>query len=237
MPGIYLTYQPSKSSVSAEQVQRLIKNASPAGLKAVEYTPAPWLHIQHLYRPITHAPGDATPSPGGRVEVLLHGEVYDSPGLARYLGWDHPETFSIEDGPRLIATGIERDGMDFVERINGSFLLVVWFPLDKKLFLVSDRCALRPHYYTWENGTFAMAPQVAALAQAQRKTPNPNPAAIVELLAFEHLVGDKTLCEGINVFPPASIMEPGKNTREYWDFCFNESSASVPRETLRAELR
>ncbi|HBF35099.1 TPA: hypothetical protein DDW35_11115, partial [Candidatus Sumerlaeota bacterium] len=239
MVGIYLAYQPSLTPVAPEQIRRLTKNAAEAepGLSVVEYTPVPHLYVRHIYRPITHASGASVPSPNGRVEILLHGEVYDSPALARYLGWEHPETLSIEDGPRLIAAGIERDGIDFVERLNGSFLLLAWFPQDKKLCIASDRCALRPHYYTWENGVFLMAPQVEALSRARQQAPPPNPMGVVELLTFEHLLGNKTLCEGIDVFPPASILEPGKSLREYWDFCFDESPATVNRDALREELQ
>jgi len=240
MPGIYILFDSSGSSLSDELVAKLAGVSNVHGCAMKDFRPLPALYVRNVYRPVTTAPGEMIHSPQRRVQLVFHGEVYNCPELAEYLGIKNPQNKSIADGPSLAAIGLEREGMRFVRRINGSFLLLAWYPAEQALYLANDRYGLRPHYYAWDNNILFVSPSVSAIHNCWGRKTKLNPRGIVEFFAFQQLMGNKTLVQGIELLPPATIFKVERASLkmdEYWDFPYPDKPVVATEEELKEELQ
>lgn len=240
MVGLSVLFDSSGGQLNDSLIGKFSKYSNMPNGNREESRLSPSLWVQNIYRPVTDAPGGVICSASGSVHLILHGEVYNSPELAGYLGVERPTIKSIADGPNLVARGLEREGMQFVERINGSFVLLAWYPREKKLYLANDRFGLRPHYYGWSGETLLVSPTVAAIHRSWNRQAKINRAGTVEFFAFEQLMGNKTMVEDISLLPPASIcrLERGSlKTNNYWDFPYPDKPLAAPEKELCEELQ
>lgn len=240
MKGLYIICNSRGSKLNPQVISKFARCSASSELTVSDFQPGCWLWARNVYRPLTAAPGLMVRSPYGRVELVLHGEVYNSAELAEHLQVDSPNSKSIAAGPELVAAGLEKEGMPFVDVVNGSFVLLAWYPEERRLYLANDRYGLRPHYYVWENETLLIAPKVSVVQDCRGTEPRLDLRAVVQLLAFQHLMGDRTLVDDVQVLPPGSIFEIKEGSFAincYWDFPYPDKPVSGSRNELKEELQ
>ena len=133
----------------------------------------------------------------------------------------------------FLASVYARDGAGFPRSLRGSFNACV---VDKKrrcLFVATDRLGLRPLYYSHRGDTIAFASAVRALMNSGLVGRATDLAAVADFLALGFVPGAKTMCEGIEVMPPGSVLtfERGQlRLDKYWELTF-EPGDGDRRET------
>ena len=130
--------------------------------------------------------------------------------------------FNVGNDPEFCLHLYEELGEDFILRLNGSFVIVIYDFKEKKLLIVNDRYGLMPHYYAINHGKLLFAPEVKAILQDNTFKKELNEEAVADFFAFGEILGDKTFFKGIEVLPPASIFiykNNGKSSiKQYWNF-------------------
>ena len=239
MTGLSIIFNSSGSQLDASLIACFSKDSDMPNCNQEESRLSSSLWVQNVYRPVTTAQGGLISLASGRVQFFFHGEVYNCPELAEYLDIEKPKMKSIDDGPNLIALGLEREGMQFVERINGSFVLIAWYPREKKLYLANDRFGLRPHFYGWCGETLLVSPTVAAIHKCWNRQTKIDRVGTLEFFTFQHLMNYRTLVEGISLLPPASISrveQAALKTDKYWDFPYPDKPLTATEHELSDEL-
>lgn len=171
---------------------------------------------------------------GGRKWLCYNGETYNHLTLRRGLedrGTRFEGTGDTETLVHLLAT----HGIGAVERLNGMFAFA-WLDLDAgELWLARDRCGIKPLYWRREGSRIAFASEIKPILAATGPA-EMDLVALDEYMAFQNVLSDRTLFEGVRVVPPAhvvriSLRDGSVSARRWWDFDF---SAEDPRP--RAEL-
>src|SRR5688572_11397542 len=122
------------------------------------------------------------------------------------------------DAAAAALTRYRRDP-DSLTTLTGSFTIALWDAPARTLVLVNDRFGLRNLYYTVADGLVCFAPLVHAVAKLAGAAPSLNQAAMADLLAFEHALGDETLLADVRALPPATIARfglHGADLSRYW---------------------
>jgi asparagine synthase (glutamine-hydrolysing) len=157
--------------------------------------------------------------------IVMEGEVYDY-GEEKQRLIERGHRFRVHNDPEYVMHLYSEYGDDFARRLNGAFVAAIWNSQTRRLLIVNDHMGLRPLYYVQLNGRLLFASGARAVVVAPSFERKVNPVALSELLSFEHLLGNHTLFEGVNLLPPASVMvyqEGRLNIRPYWELQFPET--------------
>ena len=113
-----------------------------------------------------------------------------------------------------------KQGICFVESLNGQFSLLLWDDRENKVFLVSDRFGSRPLYYSQEGGELFVAPEGKAILAASGRPLELDYQAVANHFSFSRAwLASNTFFKGVRRLPPATITtwQGGSVTMDtYW---------------------
>lgn len=156
----------------------------------------------------------------GRVTVALHGETLDA---------------TCAD-PALIAEGIRSEGKCFVERLTGSFALLVLDEDADKLYAVTDRVRSRRVFASGEEGLYWVSSDLAGQPTGAHAL---DPVGVGWFVANKAYFLGRTMFEGIRILDRSRIhelTERGIQGREYWVYQPGDASAEGDEVELSLEL-
>lgn len=146
-----------------------------------------------------------------RVLVACDADLYDGAGASE------------------IAERYERSGFGFIEKLQGSFSIVLWDRLERKLFAAVDGFGINRLVY-FENGKIVVvASRLDALVGAGVPA-EVNPRAIVNVLNYGVNLLPETILAGVQRLAPGCMLtasETGCRIERYWDMRYgvgNETS-------------
>ena len=158
--------------------------------------------------------------------IIMIGHVYSYRNL--------PHNFSLsvsekDSEPRNILRLYSRFGLEFINFLNGSFLLVIWDSDIKKLVIANDRYGFFPLYYANFDGIFLFASEVKSILKMKSFPRILDERAVADFFSFGYIFGNKTLFRNAKLLPPACICiaDARKNDvamKRYWDFSYVENS-------------
>ncbi len=153
------------------------------------------------------------------VAVVMTGEVFSWDGLRL----ERPLTGREADfdNAGLLLAAYTQCGEKFVDHVNGTFAAAIWNAAEQTLLLVSDHIGSHPLYYTQVGDLLVFGSGARVAAEAPGLPRAVNTAAVAEMMAFEHLYGEKTLFSGVHLLRPGTILrfQAGKLTLvRYIDF-------------------
>jgi asparagine synthase (glutamine-hydrolysing) len=170
--------------------------------------------------------------------IFFDGEIFDYEYESEYLKLKGHK-FEIDNDSEFCLHLYEELGLNFVKKLEGSFVAIIIDIYKKILFIVNDRYGLRPLYYLSFDGRLIFASEVKAIIQDNRFKKEVNNEAVSEFFTFGHLLGDKTFFEGIKLLPPAStlIYQDGSILIDtYWEFRYEENDQMYDEDHLANEL-
>src|SRR5262245_59455175 len=174
---------------------------------------------------------------GGRVSSGLLNPEPRPLRAGRYLAWVDGEVFPTPDGPGQTPTGediarlLDDSGRGLTQP-DGVFSLACF---DTG---AGERLGFRPLYVTETPDWFGYSSRVRALLAIHERTPSLDRIALSQFFAFDHLLGDRTWWEGIEVVPPGSlwrVSSGGRKTLRYWTFD-DIPDAPMPAEDVVEEM-
>lgn len=137
----------------------------------------------------------------------------------------------------LLEALYERDGIDFVERLRGSFSLVLWDRREERLAAAVDHFGHRRLVYWQDGGGVLVASRIDALVRAGIPT-EVNPLAIANVLNFSANLSPDTIVRGVKRLQPGhilSVSRSGAQVRKYWDMRYG-AGTDASEERLGHEL-
>jgi len=161
-------------------------------------------------------------SEDGRITIFLTGEFYDTEKIRRTLQ-ANGVLFRNDSNIELALRLYQEHGMDFLKKLNGIFLLLIYDAANGQLYLANDRFGLYPIYHMHRNGRFIFGPEVKSILVQDDLQPRQDMVAMAEYFRFQFLLGDKTFFQGIKLLPTGtllrySISEDKLQIDRYWDF-------------------
>jgi asparagine synthase (glutamine-hydrolysing) len=116
----------------------------------------------------------------------------------------------------------ETMGEGFVSRLNGAFILAIWDDVKQKLIIANDRFGLYPLYFAHFRGRFIFSPELKGILCDSEFNRQIDLPALAEYMRFQHILGDKTFFEDLNLLRNASVLSYEVNHDRlhidpYWD--------------------
>ncbi len=130
--------------------------------------------------------------------------------------------------------------------LNGSFALIVYDAVRRRVSLVSDRMNTRPLYYFQAGRELVVATHVAALTAHPDCPRTLDRQSLHELIAYRQVLGANTIYDGIRWMEPGSIVTfdgATSRTRAYWRMRWREPDfpqrdlPDLIAEAVRAAVR
>ncbi|HEY4164395.1 MAG TPA: asparagine synthase (glutamine-hydrolyzing), partial [Dongiaceae bacterium] len=140
--------------------------------------------------------------------------------------------------------GYEEWGDELPKRLNGMFAFVVYDAVRKRLFLARDRFGEKPLYYSLQNGAFAFASELTALAAHSALDFRIDSLGLQKFLAYGFTPAPNTIYRDCRKLPAGhsltfDLRERSINLRCYWQLSLKPDESLTARDEprLAEELR
>ena len=192
-------------------------------------------------------------SDDGLVAVVHNGEIFNFVELAEILRRDGV-TLDTESDTEVILRLYEREGIDFVSRLNGMFAIAIDDAREDAMYLVRDRIGVKPLYLADDGQRMVFGSEIKAMLPAagiERTLSAVDLEAIHHYLSFNYIPAPWTIWKGIRHVMPGTWMRfsrTGVQTESWWslaaqreqDHRFDDWSAeflSILDDATRIRLR
>lgn len=165
--------------------------------------------------------GGAQPfeSLNGRYAIVFNGEIYNDSELRSQLEACGCR-FRTECDTEVLVEAWSQWGPACVEKLRGMFAFGLVDLFSNELWLVRDRCGIKPLYYAEVDGDFVFASSIAAIKRHPRFSARPNFSAISHYFqTFRTTLDHQTVFEGIHTLRPAEVIRFAHGRRihrTYW---------------------
>lgn len=153
--------------------------------------------------------------------ILMDGKIYG------YLGKSDLE-YCLES--------YEKHGIEFIQCLNGNFLLLIRDFRSDRTVIANDRFAFRTHYYALHDGSLMLAPEPKAILQDKSFEKEIDDEGLVGFLSFGDFFGNRTLFKGIHVIEPASILTfdgDRVSVEKYWRYTYKPDYSKTDEEFVK----
>ncbi len=171
--------------------------------------------------------------------VMMNGELYNYREVRADLE-KRGHKFVTQTDTEIVPHLYQEYGDDFVDHINGMFVITLWDTRKKRLVIARDRFGEKPLYYGVFDGKLIYASEPKALLAHPSVKPELNLDAFRQYLSFDYIPAPHSIYKGISKLPAAHIMtvENGEvKTRRYWNLTFSKNGHTPSIENAAVELR
>lgn len=121
----------------------------------------------------------------------------------------------------FILESYNESGTRFVEKLNGTFVFLIYDKKNDKLFIINDRYGMRPLYYYSDKEKIVFGSEIKAIIADTRISREINWDYWKDYFSYGHTLRDDTPLQEIYSLPNASILEYSKRNikiKKYWDY-------------------
>jgi len=163
--------------------------------------------------------------------IFLWGRIFNMEWLTSNAGFSP----SLEGMYRLY----QRDGIDFLKDINGSFSLALWDGQRGSFFIARDKVGTLPLYYFIDGRGIVFGSRLRPISSVLRKSDQLDPLTLAKYLSFCYNPGRSTIIKGIERLMPANYLlydHERVSLGRYWSVSFKgvrEENEEVIGERIR----
>jgi asparagine synthase (glutamine-hydrolysing) len=155
------------------------------------------------------------------VTVVFNGEIYNYVELRADLQRRGHRFCTTSDTEVIIRLYLEH-GPDMVHQLNGMFAFLLYDRARSCVLVARDHFGIKPLYYVEAPGCLLFASEVKALLRHPMVTAEPDYYALRDYLAFQFVLGDRTLFRGIRKLLPGhyqiyDLTTGTVRTVRYWE--------------------
>ena len=151
--------------------------------------------------------------------IVFNGEIFNYIELKEeLLAKNH--TFKTNSDTEVIVHLYEEYGPEFLEKLNGQFVIAIWDKNKKELFLARDRVGIRPLFYTTVNNSFVFGSEIKSFLEFPNFNPKISAKALSEYFTFWTSLSSNTVFEDVFELPAGSYMTINANSiaiKKYWE--------------------
>ncbi len=162
-------------------------------------------------------------SDDGRIALVQNGEIFNHVELRRELQRDGVRFASDHSDTEVLLRLYEREGLDFLPRLNGMFAIAVLDRRDPQLeclHLIRDRIGVKPLYVHDDGMRVLFGSEIKALLPAMPAPARLDLAALQHYLAYNYVPPPWTLFEGVRHLEPGCVLSidaRGARRRRWWN--------------------
>jgi asparagine synthase (glutamine-hydrolysing) len=168
-----------------------------------------------------------------KVALIQNGEIYNYRELKAELQAQGVHVRTNSDTEILLHLYM-RDGLDFVQRLVGMFVIAIADERSQELILVRDALGVKPLYFYHQGNQFLFGSEIKAILRAGIPR-EMDPEAFHHFMTFGYVPSPLTMFKGVRHVEPGCLMRvstSGVAIQRWWDL-----STSVPQTTTMDAFR
>lgn len=153
-----------------------------------------------------------------KIALVQNGEIFNYVELAAELERDGFPCRTHSDTEVLLRL-YERDGIDFVRRLNGMFAIAIYDGHEDVLYLIRDRIGVKPLFLHDDGQRLLFASEIKSLLRAGAPR-QMSPVALHHYLTFNYVPPPCTIFEGVHHLMPGHLLcirRDGQELRRWWN--------------------
>jgi len=132
----------------------------------------------------------------------LEGELYNHDELeAKY------DVASVNDNELLLNIYFKTKSFDFLKDVDGYYAAVIYDKVQNTVYLITDRYGFKPLYWGRINGSFSWSSELKGFLGHEDIKIKIDAVAVEQFFNVGYLLENRTWFEGIELMPPAAILE------------------------------
>jgi asparagine synthase (glutamine-hydrolysing) len=174
----------------------------------------------------------------GSLWVVFNGEIFNylelRPALER-----RGHQFATQCDTEILLHLYEEHGPDFLNCLNGQYVLALWDSRRRRLMLARDRLGIRPLFYSEQAGRLVFGSEVKAILAGPAAAAEIDRGALRQVFTYWSVQSPRSIFSGIQEVPPGHYLlaEDGQVTvHEYWSLDFTEDARPRPEAEYLDEL-
>jgi asparagine synthase (glutamine-hydrolysing) len=173
-------------------------------------------------------------SADGNCLLVCNGEIYNHAELRAELSASGHRFASDCDNEVLLALyaeHFEREGADFLQRVEGMYAFALWDKAARRLLLARDRTGQKPLVYARTAEGLLFASELPALMRDPLVSREPDWQALSDYLAYRVVPNPATAYAGVAKLPPghALVVEDGaERLHRHWRLSPGSDETSAP---------
>lgn len=221
MCGIFGYFHRGVRSLSPEKLNAMGMAIQHRGPDDQGIFSAPGLALGNQRLSIIDLAGGHQPfiSDDGQVVVVQNGEIFNHVELAIDLAkTGHP--CRTHSDTEVLLRLYEREGISFVNKLNGMFAIAIYDAREQSVYLVRDRIGVKPLYVHDDGTQLTFGSEIKSLLRAGMPRPAMSEEALHHYLTFNYVPAPLTLYEGVYHLMPGHVMKitrAGSSVSRWWD--------------------
>jgi asparagine synthase (glutamine-hydrolysing) len=204
------------------------------------------LFLAHRRLAILDIAGGAQPmwTPDGRYAIIYNGEVYNHAELRAELTAKGARFRTDHSDTEALLHAYAEWGEAMPAKLNGMFAFCIYDKPRQRLFFARDRFGEKPLFFARQNGLFAFASELSAIAAHRRFRAALNPRSVQKLMAYGFLPAPNAIYADCEKLPQGhsaiyDLTTGALTITPYWRFAFRTEPAWLERreDDLAEELR
>lgn len=171
-------------------------------------------------------------SDDGMIAVVQNGEIFNHIELAEELKGTRFDCRTHSDTEVLLRL-YEKEGINFVSRLNGMFAIAIYDKREDALYLVRDRIGVKPLYIHESGGRLLFASEIKAILKAGISA-NLNEEAIHHFLSFNYVPPPYTAFKGVHHLMPGHWLRLGRDGSrkliKWWNLADNQNEIRTEQD-------
>lgn len=158
-------------------------------------------------------------SDDGRIAVVQNGEIFNHVELAEELARSGHPCRTHSDTEVLLRL-YERDGIDFIHKLNGMFAIAIFDARERAMYLVRDRIGVKPLYIHDDGQQLTFGSEIKAVLKAGMDAPGMDEEALHHFLSFNYVPAPFTIYQGVRHLMPGHLLRvdaSGSTVRRWWN--------------------
>lgn len=171
------------------------------------------------------------------VAVVFNGEIYNHEAIRRTLEAEG-HVFTTDADTEVLVHLYERDGVEFVESLEGMFAFALWDADEERLVLARDPMGIKPLVVAQSTDGVCFSSELRSLIEAGVDHGGLDRDALGTYFAFGYIPAPQTAFENVTKLEPgelAIVTSDGVRRSRYYSPRFDARTPS--RETAARELR
>lgn len=140
-------------------------------------------------------------SQNGRYVMVYNGEIYNYQEIAIQLKntkiAGEEITLKTSGDSEIVLEAFAKYGVDFVQFLNGMFLIAIYDKITHDLYIFRDRIGIKPLFYYWDGENFAFASELKSLLKIKGIQKEINEQAVKQFLKLGYIPTPQTIYRSI----------------------------------------
>ncbi|TGX50370.1 asparagine synthase (glutamine-hydrolyzing) [Sphingomonas gei] len=154
-------------------------------------------------------------SDDGQIIVVQNGEIFNHVELAQELAQSGYPCRTHSDTETLLRL-YEREGIDFLHRLNGMFAIAIFDRREGALYLARDRVGVKPLYVHDQGGRIVFGSEIKAMTPMIGGLPDLDVEALHHYLTFNYVPPPFTIRQGTRHLMPGTAMKVTRDATTTW---------------------